>query len=257
MESLRNEPVYLGGTPNTGGTPVVVNTPASGGGYGEGGLLSTVLLASLLGGRGGLGGVNGIGVADTSAAALAYAERAADNSSQLLAELGKSEGNVKESFNAGIHRMQIENAVHFSNLNNKLCDTEKEAIRAGYEARLESLQTKSDLLANQNANTISIKDDIKDFRFDVDKTFCGLANGIDKQFNSLTQYIDKNFDKIVEREYKQEIHSLRDQLNLVRHKESDRDLREIKHDVERIICGLGKVPNPTSAIPSVLDGCGC
>jgi hypothetical protein len=255
MESLRNEPVYLGGTPGTGGTPVVINTPSTGGnGYGENGLLSTVVLASLLGNRGGLGGA-GLGTGDTtSGAALAYAQRAADNSSEMLAAIGKSEGDVKEAFNAGIHRMQIENSAHFSNLASKLCDTEKEAIKAGYEARIESLQTKSDLLANQNANTISIKDDIKDLRFDVDSKFCHLNNSMDKQFCDVGHKLEHGFNKIAERELMEENRRLRDKLDNFRYQDERRDINSIKHDVNRITCGLSKIPSPT-ATASLLDGC--
>lgn len=262
MESLRNEPVYLGGTPGTGGTPVVINTPN---GNGDNGLLSTVVLASLLGGRG--FGNNGLGSGDTTAgAALAYAQRAADNSSTLLTSVTKAEGDIKEATNAGLHRLQIENAAHFTNLMNRSCEVEKESIKAGYEARLESMQTKADLMANQNANTISIKDDIKDFRFSTDKQFCEtnsninskfceLDHRLDKQFHHVEHVIDKGFDKLIEREYKEEIRSLRDKLDRFEYKETSKDLNELKHDVNRILCGLGKVAPAANITPSVLTGC--
>lgn len=254
MESLRNEPVYLGGTPSAPAT--IINTPSTGAGYGDGlgggGLLSTVLLASLLG-RNGLGG--GLGSGDTtSGAALAYAQRAADNSSTILAALGKSEGDIKEAFNSAIARTQIETSAHFSDLNNRLCDNDKEVIKAGYEARLESLQTKADLLANQNANTIAIKDDIKDFRFSVDKQFCETNSNIDKQFCTLDHKMEKGFERIIEREYKERIAQLEDKLNQIRFNETQRELDSIKHDTSRAMCALGKIA-PTVTTTNALSGC--
>lgn len=257
MESLRNEPVYLGGQPSgVGGTPIVVNTPAGGGygGYGDNGLLSTILIASMLG-RGGFGGW-GNGDVNNGGAGTAYAQRAADNSSQLLTSVTKAEGDIKEATAAAIARMQLENAMNFSSLKDRSCEVEKEAIKAGYEARLEALQTKSDLLANQNQNTISIKDDIKDLRFDMDSKFCHLNNSIDKQFCALGHQLEHGFNRIAERDLKEENDRLRDKLNTFRYNDERRDISEIKRDVDRIVCGLSKVPS-TVVTPSILDGCGC
>lgn len=266
MESLRNEPVYLGGAPASGGSaPVILNTPATGGGFGDNGsLLSTVVLASLLGVRGGFGG--GLATGDTtSGAALAYAQRAADNSSALLTSVTKAEGDIKEATNAAVQRLQIENAVNFNKLDNRLCDAEKEAIKAGYEARIESLNTKSDLLANQNANTISIKDDVKDFRFANDKQFCETNTNIDKQFCSLEHSLDKRFQcletevqrgfhHLAERELKEENRRLREQLESNRFRNTNEDIHELQRNVNKILCGLGNI-SPTVAAPNVLSGC--
>ena len=238
-------------TSSGGQAPTILSTGTNNDGLG-GGSLGILGLAALLGGRG-FG--NGLGYGDsTSGAALAYAQRAADNSSTLLAALGKSEGDIKEATAAGISRMQLENAAHFSNLANKLCDTEKEAIKAGYEARLADLQTKADLLANQNANTISIKDDIKDFRFEFDKTICSLANNLDKRFGSVEHLVEKKFDHLLEREYKQENSRLKEKLDQFQYKETQQDLNAIRHDVSRAICALGKIA-PTVTTTNALSGC--
>ena len=242
---------------STGGgqAPTILSTGGSNDGLGGGGALGLLGLAALFGGNG-FGNRNGSGTCEPPAS-FAYAQRAADNSSELLASLGKSEGDIKEAFNAGLHRNQIENAAHFSNLNNRLCDTEKEAIKAGYEARLESLQTKSDLLANQNANTISIKDDIKDFRFSVDKDFCRLNSDLDKRFHHIEHFVEKKFDALLERDYKARISQLEEKLELFRYRETQQDLSSIKRDTSRAICALGKVPNPTGQVSNILEGCGC
>lgn len=264
METLRNEPVSFGTPTGGGSSPVVVNTPASGGGYGDNGLLSTILIASMLGGRG-FGNYGNNGTCEPSAT-HAFAQRAADNSSQLLSTVTKAEGDIKEAFSAGQHRAQIEQAGHFTALFNRSCEVEKEAMKSGYEARLEALQTKSDILANQNQNTISIKDDIKDFRFETAKNFCDTNNLItskfcdldhtlDKQFRGIENLIQDGFRSIGERELKQENARLRDKLDSIRYNEERRDLTEIRKDVDRVLCGLSKVPSPNGVVPSILDGC--
>jgi hypothetical protein len=118
METLRNEPVTFGGQPYS--TPTVVTTGAGGGGF-----LETILAASLVGGAG-FGSWNRGGVVGDIGAATAFAQKAADNSSQLLTSVVKAEGDIKEATAAGLHRVQIENAANFTNLANKMCDTEKD-----------------------------------------------------------------------------------------------------------------------------------
>lgn len=252
-------------TSSGGQAPTILSTGTNNDGLG-GGALGTILLASLLGGRG--FGNNGLGAGDTtSGAALAYAQRAADNSSTLLTSVTKAEGDIKEATNAAIQRLQIENAVNFNKLDNRLCDAEKEAIKAGYEARIESLQTKSELLSNQNANTISIKDDIKDFRFatdkqfcetnsNIDKQFCNLDHRLDKQFRCLEDTVQRGFACLNERELKEEIRQLRDQVEKQRFGTVNHELHELKHDLNKVLCGLSKVaPTVPATALSVTSGC--
>lgn len=254
MESLSNEPIYVGGQPGTAGTPVVVNTPTSsdGLGLGGGGALGLLGLAALFGGRG-FGGRGG-DYCEPSAS-FAFSQRAADNSSQILAAVGKSEGDVKEAFNAAISRLQLENSGWFKDLDNRMCDADKSAIKAGYEARIESLTTKADLLANQNANTISIKDDIKDFRFSIDKQFCETNKNIDDKFCHLEHKIEKGFDRLAVAELEKENRILRERIEANRDREQSRDINHIEKTVEKILCGLRNIPAPTGQVPNVLSGC--
>lgn len=245
---------------SSGGTPAVITT---GNGTGNNGILEAAIIASMFGGRG-----FGRGDLDRCerTASEAFAERAADNTAQLLTAVTKSEGDIKESVNATAHRNQIENAGHFGRLNDRLCDAEKESIKAGYEARLEALQTKSDLLANQNANTMSIKDDIRtlhiaqdksfcELQHRLDKDFCRLDNTLDKKFHHIEHLVDSKFDKLFERELKQENRELRDRLEKVRFNDLNEDINEMRRNINKLVCAVSKVPVPANALSNLMDGC--
>ncbi len=234
-----------------GGSTII--TPSNQDNLGGGGVLGTVLLASLLG-RNGLNGGYGNVSDPILANQIADARR----------DITKSEGDVKEAFNSGLHRNQIENAAHFTNLLNRSCEVEKEAMRTGHAAEIRALETKADLLANQNANTISIKDDIKDFRFDVSNKFCELNHNLDNKFCRLDHEldrrfacVDKQFDNLREGELKRENRELREKIDSIRYKEESKDINAIKRDVDTILCGLRNIPAPTNQVRSVVADCGC
>ncbi len=201
MENLRNEPVYIAaaGTTPTQQPVVQPSYVAGGSGIGLGSIFELAIASSLFGGRGFAGGKD-----------------CNDNQiCDLRRDVAKSESDVKESFNAAIHRNQIENAAHFSNLVDRSCSVEKEAIvgrfentieslkgsfgaqiealKAGFAATLEAKETKADLLAAINTNTQFIRSDINNLHHEMDSKFCEQNHYLAKEFCATNANIDKQF----------------------------------------------------------------
>lgn len=262
MDSLRNEPVNVygsaggqgfAGTGFGGGISPMFIPGGFAGGFGSvggGNLLETILLLSLIG-KGGFGHGH---------------DHCDDKNLQPLIAILKQEGNLKEFIANVIEHAQINNTAQFTSLANKLCDMDKDSLKAIFESRIDAMKNKSDIIESIGCKISGVKDDVKDFRFDtiknfwetnknVDDKFCHLEHNVDNKFSVLERFIDKRFDNIQEREYKNKIEDLQNRLSSHRNDDQDRELRKIRSELSTVICALSKVPQPTGCTPVITDGC--
>lgn len=141
-------------------SPVINNIPDGGGNDGGlgalAGILPIALLAPLLGlGRGfGRGG-----------------EGEGRNFEAVIAE------------QVGDVRHEIGEAV--SSLKSEICDSEKEAIKAGFEARLEAKESKFDLSNKIDCKVGEVEKSVEFMRVDMDKQFCHVERMLDEKFTRL------------------------------------------------------------------------
>lgn len=173
MESLRNEPVIFGGTP--GGT-----------GYGGHDVLSTVLLASLLGGRG-LGapyaGAYGAGAPAALGATEALSGVTAFNASETRRDIKDVESEIRES----IHNQTNTNSAEFRTVGMKLCDIEKENVETKY-ALSGAIKDSENRLTNKiDRESDQIKNQMRSFETNMDKQFCDLNMNIERKFCELKE----------------------------------------------------------------------
>lgn len=185
MESLRNEPVFLGS-----------GSPAGVGGYGMGGgLVEGLLLASLLG-RGGLGGYGANGAGGTALATELGTLFNQQEIGSTRRDVKDSESEIRES----LLNQQIANGSEFRNLDGRLAGIDKEAVKGALEAQIAALKSTYEL-----SNKVDHKTDM------IDNKINSLEVNVDKQFSSLKQELLIGLDKIREREQVREIEILRRQ----------------------------------------------
>lgn len=98
-------------------------------------------------------------------------------------------------------------------LHNRLCESEKEAIKAGFAAVTATKDAESRLLSEMKEGFCDIRSDIKDVTINVNEKFCDLEHNLDRRF-----------DAIERREDKREIHQLRDQLAQAKESANDSNL---------------------------------
>lgn len=181
-----NEPVFFGG--GTGGY-------GNNNGLGDG--IGLIALLALLGGNrngGGLfGGNNGGG------SSLATAEGLVSNIE--LADLRAEVNNTKASIKESILEQTIGLGSEFRSIDGKLCASEKEAIKSGYESRIQTLELGNSLSNKIDCEINQVKDKLNCFEVNVDKQFCGLSHEI-----------EKGFHKVEERELRDENRDLRERL---------------------------------------------
>lgn len=182
--SVDYEPVYLGG-----GAGGYANNGMFGG---EMGLLALLALMGNRGGNGLFGGNNGGG-------GIAATEGLVSNIE--LADLRAEVNNVKSSIKESILEQTIDNQGEFRNLDDRLCDSEKEAIKAGYESRIQTLELGNSLSNKIDCEIGQVKEKMNHFEVNVDKQFC-----------SLSHEMEKGFHKVEERELKEENRELRERL---------------------------------------------
>lgn len=154
MESLRNEPVIFGGSPAGTGYS----------GHGSGDLLSTVILASLLGGGRGFGNYGG-------------------DYSGTKYEVKESESEVRDTVrDEGRH-----NSNEFRTIGMKLCDIEKEAALSGSETRHAVKDAECTIVNTIRDDGNQTRNQMRTFETSVDKQFCDLNMNIERKFCELKE----------------------------------------------------------------------
>lgn len=179
-----NEPVFFGG--------------GTGGGYnnGFGGELGLIALLALLGGNrngGGLFGNNGGGSGTAAVEGLV--------SNIELGDLRQEVSDIKSSIKESILNQTIGLGNEFRGIDAKLCASEKDAIKAGYEARIQTLELGTTLSNKIDCEVNQVKEKLNHFEVNVDKQFCNLSHEM-----------EKGFHKVEERELKEENRDLRERL---------------------------------------------
>jgi hypothetical protein len=151
---------------------------------------------------------------------------ASENACRAIEATKESEADIKDS----IHEVQGTLAQNQMQLLERICDGEKEAIKAGFEARLEAKETKADLLAR-----------IEECCCDMKIMNLELTNNMNTKFCDLERRQDKEFDRIREREDKREISQLRESLSQCNTRENNRSLAS--EIVSALQCS-GIIPTP-------------
>lgn len=158
----------------------------------------------------------------------------ANQVSELRRDVAKSESDLKDSVSGikdTIQRLQLENTINFKDLDNRLCTSEKEQLKATFENREKLLDTKYQLSEKIDRESEIIKKDLIQFRFDVDKQFCEVQH-----------QIEKGFDKVQVDGLKERIANLKDELN------ETRDSKQTSDIVSNVLRAL----LPTTATPPVV-----
>lgn len=190
---------------NTGTTPVVVTSGAGGynNGYGSGGLLETVVLASVLGNRGfGLGG-NGTSDVVTS-----------QNTSELRKDVAETSAEVHKLGNEVQNAFTLQTATlasEFRNLDNKICETDKAAIEAKYEAKIQVLESTNNILTKVDDRTLAIKDQLYGLSTTMASEFCDVKHQMEENKNDLALQMERGFNKLEDQRLRDEIARLREE----------------------------------------------
>lgn len=121
------------------------------------------------------GGSQDFGAGIIAAAALrpAYSESgmiAADNVCGLRADVRDVEADIKDA----IQLSNTQRMTETLNLHNRLCDSEKAAIEAKYEGKLETKEAVEKINANTNHGFEEVTEFLVAFQKDVDEKFCEL-----------------------------------------------------------------------------------
>lgn len=189
-------------------TPTILPIPVSG--YGAFGGYPAPVAPAVAPAYGGLG---------TDFYSYNAALMASENACRGIEATKESEADVKDAIMLANTQRQV---AEFNNLN-RVCEVEKEAIKAGFEARLESKETKAGLLAAIKDSTTDLSRqlemcccDIKlqnvENRAHLNEKFCETNSNIDNKFFGLERRMDKEFDAIRERECQSREAALRDQV---------------------------------------------
>lgn len=181
-------PPYMGYIANTGGSDsnaaamaalaaaaATKGTGYTDGGFGGGGIMSAILLSSLLGRNGLVGGNGDVSGNNTNHAILSDLRK---DVGDAALEAAKTESRIQ----AAIQVQDANNNVNFRALDNKICETQKDAIVVGKDAIINSLQIEA-----------RTTDRITNFERNVDNQFCDVKSQIAVVKNDLGLQIERGF----------------------------------------------------------------
>lgn len=213
--------------PAASAIPTIPTLPTAGGygGYGNNGILEMAVLLGLVGNRGFGFGNNGNGNED---------QVSAQNTSNLrkdVAEIGTEVHKLGNEIQSAFAIQTADNSSNFRNLDNQICETDKNAIRAQYEGKIQTLESTNTILDKIDDRAIGIKDQLYGMSTTMASEFCDLKHLMEHNTNKLSLQAERNSnetnqlikDKFCELETKaleNEIAKLREQLECQRR---DRD----------------------------------
>lgn len=209
-------PTFIQPTPQSAYTapyaaPVVPAVGGAGfGGFGNGGILEGIILASLLGNRGLLGnGADGVVAGTVTAQNVADLRKDVADNAKEVHVLGNEIAAMFATHN-------LTNAGEFRNLDNQICDVEKEAIKAQYEAKIATLQATNEITNKIDASTVDIKNQLFGISTTMASEFCDTKHLIERGNAALSLQIERGFNKITEDDLRDKIDVLRDERECYR-----------------------------------------
>lgn len=196
----------------------VIPTTGYGNGFGGGGLLESVLLLSVLGNRG-LGGYGNGYCGDTGS------QVADQNISNLRKDVAQNATEVHKLGNEmqqAFAQQTASLASDFRNLDNQICETDKNAIRAQYEGKIATLESTNQITDRIDSTTGDIKTQIYGLSTAVASEFCDLRHLIERgnsdlalqaerNHNATTLQIERSFCKLTEDNLRAEIERLKEE----------------------------------------------
>lgn len=200
-------------------SPYAAAPVAAVGGFGNGGFLETIIAASLLGNRGLIGGDCGAGTTVLEQNVSDLRKDVADNGKEI---------HVLGNEVAGMFAAQnLANAGEFRNLDNQICNSEKEAIKAGYEAKIATLQSTNEITNKIDASTVDVKNQLFGISTVMAAEFCDtkhliergnaeIALQAERNKNDLSMQMERGFCKIADDALRAQLASLLDERDCYR-----------------------------------------
>lgn len=165
----------------------VPTTPTGGYGYGGNGILEMAVLLGLVGNRGfGYGNGNGSGNED---------QVSAQNTSNLrkdVAEIGTEVHKLGNEIQSAFALQTADLSSNFRNLDNQICETDKNAIRAQYEGKIQTLESTNSILDKIDDRAIGIKDQLYGMSTTMASEFCDLKHLMEHNTNKLSLQAERN-----------------------------------------------------------------
>lgn len=192
-------------------------------GFGSGGFLEAALLLGILGGN-----RNGLGIAGAGTDVVS-----AQNVSELRKDVADSAAEVHKLGNEIQSSFALQTATlsaDFRNLDNQICESDKNAIRAQYEAKIASLQSTNEITNKIDFSTADLKNQLFGLATNVASEFCSLRHQIEsgnaeislqaeRNHNATTLQIERSFCKLEENRLRDEIAALREERECSRRRE--------------------------------------
>lgn len=194
---------------------VAAAVPALGNtGWGNGGFLESLVLLSLLGNRNGLG----LGTAG-DVAGIAGTTVLEQNVSELRKDVQGVNTTVHELGNEIQGALAIQSstqAAEFRNLDNQICDVEKEAIKAQYESKIATLQATNEITNKIDTSTVDIKNQLFGISTAMASEFCDTKHLIERGNAALSLQMERGFCQLTENSLRDQIAALRDERDCFR-----------------------------------------
>lgn len=217
-----------------------------------GGLLESLVLLSALGGR-------GLGVNDCDKNTLV--EQGCSDIRKDVADIGKEVHVLGNELQASFSRGEISLANQFRNLDNQICETDKNAIRSAYESKIASLESTNAITGKIESCCDGIKDQIFALSTNMNTQFCNTNHLIERNHADILLNQERNTNQITlqaERNTNAIRTDIKDQFCELREKSLQDTIDELRderecHRRERDIINTGNLLSAqTTAIAQIV-----